>query len=483
VSVRFRLTLVALVATAAVFALGSFLFSSLLASSLVGTLDANLAAQATQALQSVPGPGGQENLQDAGGAPVGTKTARASVVPSEYLLQVLAPGGRVVQANQAASNVALLTLAEARDATTGRLRLTVARARDGGQLRLLAVPVDGQRGWVVVVGASLATVDETLHNVNLALVVAGLVGVALAGLAAYLLARAALAPVEAMRREVETLADLERPQGVGIEVPSTRDELARLGETMNHLLARLSDSLVRLSEALARERSFVADAGHELRTPLAVLKGELELASRSGRTRAELASAVKGALGEADHVARLAEDLLVLAQQGSGKLSLFPDKVQVDELLLRRAAAVHAVASRAHARVVVDADAGLEALVDAGRLRQVVDNLLDNALRYAPASSTITVSARARDATLVISVADEGPGFPPAFLPRAFERFARSDAARGRETGGTGLGLAIVAAIAAAHGGWAEAANAPGGGAVVTVEIPDTVIQRSTTSE
>ena len=477
-SVRLRLTLVALVATAAVFTLGSFLFSSLLASSLVGTLDANLAAQATQALQAVPTPGGQENLQDAGGVAVGAKTARTSAVPSEYLLQVLAPGGGLVQANQAAGNAALLTPAEARRAATGRLRLTVAR--DGRPLRLLAVPVKGQRGWLVVVGASLATIDETLHNVDLGLVLAGLAGVALAALAAYLLARAALAPVEAMRSEVERLADLEHPQGAGIEVPSTRDELARLGETMNHLLARLSDSLVRLSEALARERSFVADAGHELRTPLAVLRGELELASRAGRTRAELASAVQGALGEADHVARLAEDLLVLAQQTNDRLSLLPDTVEIDALLQRCAAAVASVAERAHVRVVVDADAHMEALVDAGRLRQVIDNLLDNALRFAPASSTVTVSARARGAMLAVSVADEGPGFPPAFLPRAFERFTRADAARGRETGGTGLGLAIVAAIAAAQGGRAQATNAARGGAVVTVEIPDTVIQPAT---
>jgi len=481
VSVRLRLTLVALVATSAVFALGSFLFSSLLASSLVETLDANLAAQATQALQSTPGPGGQENLQDAGGVPVGTTAAPSSAVPSEYLLQVLAPGGRVVEANQAAGAAALLTPAETRDATTGRLRLTVARPHERGRLRLLVVPVGGRRGWLVVIGASLATIDETLHNVDRALAIAGVVGVSLAGLAAYLLARAALAPVEAMRREVEALATADPPRDAGIEVPPTHDELERLGKTLNHLLARLSESLARLSDTLTRERTFVADAGHELRTPLAVLRAELELAARSGRSRAELAAAVQSALGEADHVARLAEDLLVLAQRDSGQLTLLPEKVAINPLLERCAAAWESEAARLQVRLGIDTDTGLEALVDPGRLRQVLDNLLENALRYAPASSTVTIAARARGATLVVSVADEGPGFSPTFLPRAFERFARSDVARGRSTGGTGLGLAIVSAIAAAQGGRAEAANTAAGGAVVTVELPDTVIASAAT--
>lgn len=473
-SLRIRLSLVALLATAVVFAAGSILFSNLLSSNLVDTLDANLAAQASQASQTIPEPGGQENFQDVGGAPVGASSPHGPGVPSEYLVQVLAPGGRLAQASQAAGDLTLLTPAEVRQAARSTLRLTVTRA--GGQLRLLAIPVADQRGWVVVVGASLATIEETLHNVDLALVVAGIVGVLLVAIAAYLLARAALSPVEAMRREVEALAAEQRPSGAGIEVPSTNDELARLGETMNDLLARLSGSFGQLSDALARERAFVADAGHELRTPLAVLRGELELAAREGRTPAELASAVHSALGEADHIARLAEDLLVLAQRDSGELSCVPEQVALGSLLQRCADVVAPAAERAGVSVIVEVDPGLEGLLDPGRLRQVIENLLDNALRHAPCGSVVTISARARATTLALGVADEGPGFSPAFLPRAFERFARADAARSRATGGTGLGLAIVAAIAAAHGGRASAANRPSGGAVIAVEVPDAVI-------
>ena len=115
-------------------------------------------------------------------------------------------------------------------------------------------------------------------------------------------------------------------------------------------------------------------------------------------------------------------------------------------------------------------------LVDPGRIRQVLDNLLENALRHAPEDSTISVSGEHDGSTLRITVADRGPGFPPEFLPRAFDRFARADIARSRETGGTGLGLAIVASIAASLGGQARAANRLDGGAAVIVELPDAVV-------
>lgn len=478
-SVRLRLTVVVAIATAVIFAFGGFVFSILLASSLLGSLDASLTAQATQATQTIPGPSGQENLQDSGGLPVGSRRQSSPGVPSEYLVQVFGPGGRLVEANQAAGNVALLRRSEARRAAGSSYYLTTTRPARTEQLRLLATPVPGQSGWFVVVGASLATIDETLHNVDLALVVAGGIAVVLAAAAAYLLARAALAPVEAMRREVEALVGGETVASATIEVPSTRDELALLATTMNDLLSRLARSLERLSAALVRERAFVADAGHELRTPLAVLRAELELASRAGRSRAELASAVTSALGEADHVSRLAEDLLLLAERDDGAVSCMPERVEVRALLERSAEAAGAEAARRHATIAIVATGDLAALVDPGRMRQVLDNLLDNALRYAPAGSTVTVSAKASGTTLSIRVADRGPGFPVEFLPRAFERFARADSARGRETGGTGLGLAIVAGIATGHGGRAVAANAVEGGAVVTVEIPDAVVLRT----
>jgi signal transduction histidine kinase len=288
--------------------------------------------------------------------------------------------------------------------------------------------------------------------------------VLLAGAGAWLLAGAVLRPVERMRRQTAQISDQDL--GRRLAVPSTRDEIAALGTTMNALLTRLQ-------EALERERGFVADAGHELRTPLAILRTELELAARPGRSRDDLVEAVTVAGEETDRLIRLAEDLLLLARADNRQLSLRAEPVALPDLL---ATAARGAATRAASRgvaVVVHGPSELPVPADPDRLRQAVDNLLDNATRHAPAGSTVDVTLSTPwPGVVAVEVADRGPGFPPEFLPRAFERFQRAEAARGRDSGGTGLGLSIVRAILAAHGGAATAGNRPGGGASVCIELP-----------
>ncbi|HET6793599.1 MAG TPA: HAMP domain-containing sensor histidine kinase, partial [Acidimicrobiales bacterium] len=244
-----------------------------------------------------------------------------------------------------------------------------------------------------------------------------------------------------------------------------RDELASLGSTLNDLLERLRG-------ALSNQRSFVTAAGHELRTPLANLRLELELAARPGRSRQELAAAVQGAAAEVDRLSRLAEDLLLLAHRDEAGVKLFRSPCDVAAVA---SASVESFAPEARRRGVVlslDAPAPVEAEVDEARLRQVIDNLADNALRYGSDGGRVTVAVRAEDGEAVVEVGDTGPGFPEDYLPVAFERFTRPDGGRGRADGGTGLGLAIVRAIVDAHGGTVTAANGGGGGAVVTVRLP-----------
>ncbi|MGD0085076.1 MAG: ATP-binding protein, partial [Acidimicrobiales bacterium] len=242
-----------------------------------------------------------------------------------------------------------------------------------------------------------------------------------------------------------------------------------LATTMNELLGRLH-------EALARQRAFVADAGHELRTPFAVLQAELELASRPGRGRHELESALARASEEAGRLTRLANDLLLLARSDEDQLAARRREVRMESLLLESAHSFSGRTGGAGARCRIEADSSLVALVDPDRIRQAVDNMVDNALRFAPAGSEVVIRATARLAELVIEVTDEGPGFPPDYLPRAFERFARPDSGRTRSDGGTGLGLAIVQAIALAHGGRATARNRTGGGASVVLDLPGAVV-------
>jgi len=248
-------------------------------------------------------------------------------------------------------------------------------------------------------------------------------------------------------------------------VPGTHDEIAALAGTMNDLLRRLR-------RALARQRAFVADASHELRTPFAVLHGELELAGRPGRSKEELSAAVASAAEEASRLTRITDDLLLLAKGDENKLSLQVARTDVTSLLARSAERAGARAEAAGVTCRVEAGAGLTAIVDAGRIRQAVDNLVDNALRFAPPGTQVVIRAEIAGGSLVIEVSDCGPGFPAEFLPHAFERFRRPDQGRARSAGGAGLGLAIVHAIASAHGGTAVAANRPEGGATVRLEVP-----------
>jgi two-component system, OmpR family, sensor kinase len=322
-----------------------------------------------------------------------------------------------------------------------------------GTARVLARP-DGAN--TIVVGRSLEDRDEVLANLVAAFAIGGPIAVLLASLLGYALAGAGLAPVEAMRRraaEVSLANAQER-----LPLPPARDELRRLGETLN-------DMLDRLRRSFERERRFVADASHELRTPVAVIKTELEGVLRSGRHEPRTREALVAALEECDHLTQLAEDLLVIARSAEGELPVRSEPVAVLPLL---EGVRDRFADRAGERgraIRVDA-VELEVIADPLRLRQALGNLVDNALRHG--DGDIVVAARNTDGTVELEVSDEGPGFAPGIAGRAFERFTRGDAARTR--GGSGLGMAIVLAIAQAHGG--SAAIVPGHGAIVRISLP-----------
>ena len=304
----------------------------------------------------------------------------------------------------------------------------MSRTIDGDPERLLAAPFPGpgHRGWVAVAGVSQDSVDSSVRVLSGGLLIGGAAFVLAAGLGAYWLARAALSPVERMRREVAALS--ERDTQSSVRVPRTRDEIAALATTMNDILARLHG-------ALARQRSFVADASHELRTPFAVLRGELELAGRPGRSREELAAAVANAADEAARLTRITDDLLLLASSDEERLALRLEPTDVRALLTRAAEVARARAEVAGVTCQVDAPPELEARVDPGRVRQAVDNLIDNALRFAPAGTQIVIRARIAGPELMIEIRDAGPGFPAEFLPHAFERFRLPDTGRARSDG------------------------------------------------
>lgn len=384
---------------------------------------------------------------------------------SDEVLQVLAADGAVLLRSRAAEAAPLLTPAQRALAGRQPVRLTVGE--ESAAVRVLARPLSRSDvgGTVLVLGTPLQPVEDTEHRVQYLAVAGGVPAVLLAMLGAWLLAGAGLRPVERMRAQAASIGS--RQPGGRLAVPSTRDELARLADTFNSLLDRLQDSL-------SRERAFVADAGHELRTPLTILAAELELAARPGRTRDQLADALSVAQEETQRLIRLAEDLLLLARAQDGTGFLHPVDVAVGEVTAPAVRGARALSHDRDIRVEADGDLGQRAVLDPDRVREALDNLLENAVRHTPDGGCIrlTVTADPQAGELRLAVRDSGEGFGEEFLPQAFGRFQRADRSRSRADGGTGLGLAIVRAIALAHGGWVAAANRPEGGAVVTLALP-----------
>jgi heavy metal sensor kinase len=379
----------------------------------------------------------------------------------EFFAQILDLDGNVLDASPPLPERALLSGDEVAAATRGRITLERDSAPGiDGRARLLAAPVDGPDGRaIVVVGSSLQDRDTAVDDLTTRLLAGGPIALLLASVAGYWVAAGALRPVEAMRRRAARISG--EAGGERLPVPPARDEVRRLGETLNDMLARIDD-------ALARERAFVADASHELRTPLAILKTELELALRGRRTPEELRAAIASAGAETDRLTQLAEDLLVIARLDQGRLPVRAVPLDAGELLGAVEARFSRRADGEGRPITLEAqeDAGLVA--DRVRLEQALGNLVDNSLRHG--SGPIHLSARRENGAVELHVTDEGAGLPPEFAPQAFERFTRADPARAR--GGAGLGLAIVQAIARAHGGEAHLANREGGGLDAWLSLP-----------
>jgi len=425
---------------------------------LYSRLSSHLATQLQQELQV--------RAQDLGALVAGGHGSLAAdassrlVEPGESYAQ-LVDSGRVVDATPPLGGKPVLRGDQLRAAARGPLYATLPSVPGLNESsRVLATPVqrDGRR-LLLIVGDTRQNDLETLTSFRNELLIAGPIALLLASLAGYLLAGIALRPVEAMRSRAEAIS--AATPGERLPVPTTHDELERLGVTLNEMLDRLED-------ALRRERDFVADAGHELRTPLALLRTELELALRHDLSAEELRGAVRVSVEDVDRLARLADDLLLIARSERGELPLQVETVQADELLASVARKFQWRADAERRPLAHEAPANLRLHADRLRVEQALGNLVDNALRHG--GGTVLLSAEAVNGRVELHVEDGGAGFPPAFLEHAFERFSRPDAAR--ERGGAGLGLSIVRTIAEAHGGGADAANVPGGGADVWLAVP-----------
>ena len=437
--IRLRLTLFFTAAMAVVLAGATWLLYMQVGSDLGSGIDQSLRSRA-QDVGALVRDGGSLR-----------STSSPLIESGESFAELVSPNGRVLDASSSLHRAPLLSAEELRRARVHPLWLNRPSAPGLDEpTRLLAVR--SPRG-VLIVGGTRENRAETLGTLRRGFFIGGPVALLLAALGGYLLAGAALRPMEAMRRRAQEISTSSLDER--LPVPATGDEVARLGETLNRMLERIE-------EGLARERRFVSDASHELRTPLALLKTELELALREGRSPDQLRAAIESAAGETDRLARIADDLLLLARSEQGHLQLRLERLDSGELL-------RTVARRfsRRGRPEVEAEAGvLEG--DRLRLEQALGNLVDNAVRHGGCG--VSLRAGRRNGSVELHVLDRGEGFPTAFIERAFERFSRADEGRGGES--AGLGLSIVETIARAHGGSAHAANRDGGGADVWIELP-----------
>jgi two-component system, OmpR family, sensor kinase len=333
----------------------------------------------------------------------------------------------------------------------------------GEHMLLLSAPFAVRdRSYLVEVGASTLEGEKVLRGFILTLGLGLPLVLAFAVGGGFLMVEGALRPVHRVTdaaREI-TLHNLSR-----------RLPVVESGDEIEHLSVALNQMIARLDEAFQHAGRFTADASHELRTPLTVMRGELESVvqdpSLGGHTRARLGSVLE----ETERLARIVEDLLAISRLEAGEARLERSRFDLSNLVVTTADQMSLLAEDKGIEVVCRGEECVEVEGDSARLKQVVVNLLDNAVKYTPAAGRVSLETRRAKDQAVLEVVDSGPGIPESALPRVFDRFFRVDGTRAGE-GGAGLGLSIVRLICAAHGGSVALSNPSTGGCRVTVTLP-----------
>jgi len=320
-----------------------------------------------------------------------------------------------------------------------------------------------EESFLIEVGGNLAANDRVLHRLLLTLLggLPVILGVVIAG--GYGLTKRALQPVQTMMRAAQeiTLHHLSRR----LPTPQGDDEIAHLAQVLNQMIARLDESF----QNTAR---FTADASHELRTPLTIMRGELEAMLLGQSLPTGMRDAIASLLEEVERLVRIVERLFALSRMDAGEAQAERVRFDLAKLAENTADQMCLLAEVKHIDLVCETSSCVEIEGDRTRLKQLIVNLLDNAIKYTPEQGRVSMAVRAENSTALLEVSDTGPGVSDTALPHLFERFYRADEVRSREVGGAGLGLSIVQSICTAHGGSVSAANTPPAGCRFTVELP-----------
>ena len=399
------------------------------------------------------------------------RSTAAELASRQTMLAIYDGGGRLL-AEAGREDDILIPLPPPADIPAGdELLLTIVETDDRDDrhrlaLRRVTIPSFTVE-YVIVAGTSLEPTDEELESLRAILIYVVPLSLVVAGIGGWFLAGRSLSPVVAMA---------DRARKIGVEniserlpVANPRDELGLLAGTFNDLLARLEASLV-------LQRQFMADASHELRTPVTTARTASSVALQQA-TRAEEDYRETLALIEQEMVrlSRIVDDMFTLARADAGSYPVRPMPMYLDEVVEEVVRALQVVASTRRVAIVASALQPAPFTGDEDLVRRLIVNILDNAVRYAPADSSVRVALDRAGRTYAISVSDDGPGIPADIQPRIFERFYRVDAARARGDGGAGLGLALARWIAQVHGGdvTLAASSRLGSTFVITLPAPD----------
>jgi len=336
---------------------------------------------------------------------------------------------------------------------------------NGRELVVFGMPYLDRTGsqYLIEAGAPYEQVERVLHGLLLSLGIAFPVMVAVAIGGGYLFMRNALKPLD----EVATAAERITSRNLNERLPvaSTGDELEKLSVSLNRMMARLEESFHHIHR-------FSADASHEIRTPLAIIRGELENALQTPGLAADLRERIGSALEEVERLSRIVEQLLEMSRLEAGETLIERSRFDFTELTRTTVDQMRPLAEEKNLKLNFEASHLVEVEADRIRLKQIVVNLVDNAIKYTTTNGSISVSTFPLNGMAVLEVADTGIGIPEEALPQVFDRFYRVDKARSRQLGGAGLGLAIVKSICAAYGGTVTVKSSVGRGAVFRVELP-----------
>lgn len=457
----------------------SFILYTSLQTSLTSGVDTALQLRTQQIAGGISSENGKITIQDVTGELPSLDSATAQGDPNATILadtnsdvnvgilvRVLDPKGRIVYISPAfrALTVPSTSITQPLQGIPWQNSITT---HNGQTVRLYSAALtdNGKIFGVVQVGESLAQLTDTLQSITIALLVTAPFVLLLSSFGSYWLAKRAFKPIHRLTHTARKIKAGDLHQRV--PVPKAKDEVQALALTLNEMIARLD-------LAFTQQRRFVADASHEMRTPVAVLRSITEVALAQTLNQEEYIAVLHDINAETERFGQLINDLMVLARVDESQVVLDCEPVRIDLLAFDVAATMEPMAQERGISLLIENLEQATVLGDTARLILAMMGLVENALTYTPAGGTVTINVAACGTSTSFSVRDTGIGIAPKDIPHIFERFYRADPARSRAAGGSGLGLAIVDWVVKAHGGSIQVESQVGQGSTFTVTLPQT---------